>query len=197
MSKPLLSSVLLTAVLLLSACASGEPTAPGQATAVSTVAPAPEPPTTPIDLEAAHTEFGGLLRLEAARLLTPTARPGDRVGIALRWRLLAPRGGVLEVVARLVDEAGRTRARHDLGLSRAPADGVQSSGDAARGALVNQEFDLQLSTSIEPGRYALTLAVHDAAGSVAIPISGEDGLPPVVVDYEQTLGEVWVASTSS
>jgi hypothetical protein len=152
------------------------------ATAAPTVA-------VPRHLDTAQTEFGGLLRLEAARLLTPVVHPGDDLRLELVWRSLRATQRELQVVARLVDAARQTRARRDVRI-----DGSTTSARAPeRDAEGTMTMDLPLPASIEPGRYQLALAVTDLTNGVEVPISAEDGLPPVLIESQQILGAVRVA----
>jgi hypothetical protein len=159
---------------------------PGQATAGPILGAAPT--AAPIDLNTEQTEFGGLLRLEVARLVSPEASPGGSVVLELTWRLLRQTHRDFQVVVRLVDRDGRTRVRRDTTIG---GPGSGTSGWSS-GRIGSDYLDLRLPQEIEPGRYDLTLAVIDPANGVQIPISAEASLPPVVVDYEQVVGSLLV-----
>jgi hypothetical protein len=180
--------MLISGMLIASACAPNEPTAPATASPDATL----RPTSTALELERAETEFGNLLRLEAARVIQPEARQGERVSLELTWRLLQPTGRDLRLVVRLVDDGGQTRARHDAtiggqasGTSRWPSQGVGSDS-----------VELPLPASVEPGQYSLALGVTDPASGARIPVSAEAGLPPIRTHYDQLIGAVSVEPAS-
>jgi hypothetical protein len=171
--------------LVAVACGQSQPSKPP----IGALSPTAHTTPSPLALDDADTEFGGVLRLEAGRLLTPIVRQGESAKLELTWRLLRPASGDLQATVRLVDHDGRTRGRSDETIG-GPGSGTSSWSP---GGLGSEYLELQLPGSVPPGAYDLTVAVTDPAVGVEIPVSLEAGLPPVIVEREHVLGAIRVA----
>jgi uncharacterized protein len=175
--------------LLASGCTSDPPTAPLTVAPVSTtVLSAP-----PRDLDTAETEFGNLIRLEAAHLSETDVRAGNTVILELTWQLLRPTERDLGAVVRLVDASGRTVARRDTTIG-SPAAGT-GRWPARSGR--TEAVELLIPDAVAPGHYDLAISVTDPVSSVQIPVSAEAGLPPVLVTSQQIVGVVRVTSDAN
>ena len=181
----MLGALALAGLVSVAGCARGEAVPPRQPATAVTAAPT----AVPLELDTVQTEFGGVLRLEGARLLNPRVQQGERVDLELTWRLLRPTRRDFMVTARLVNGNGLTRARRDATIGGATS-GISTWPG---GGLGGTHLEVQLPALIEPGRYDLAVAVMEPTSGAQIPLSAEAGAAPVVVQSQQVLGAVRVA----
>ncbi|MDE3075402.1 MAG: hypothetical protein KGJ86_08235, partial [Chloroflexota bacterium] len=132
-------------------------------------------------------DFGGLFQLDAAgygpsiegdsRLAESLARPeavsGQKLMLALRWRLLKPAGKDYKVSAYLTDGRDHLAGQVDLTLQRGQATTQKwHAGDEATNYYV-----MQTMGGLMPGTYQLHLAVYPAGGVERLSVLDAAGAP--------------------
>lgn len=110
-----------------------------------------EPARTPTDVV-----YGGTLKLEGWGLDRTSAAPGDILRLALDWRAVEDVEENVKVIARLVDDRGRTFAESDRAPRNGPTEGWPS-GDG-----LTDRIGLLIPPGTPPGSYKLDLDVYQA-----------------------------------
>lgn len=148
------------------------------------------PPTPPLALPGPFhplegAEFGGRARLEAYTLWTVEdfwrparpavvpgnteigARGGEYLGVALRWRAVAPTHENATVFVHLVDSQGRQWAGQD----NQPGGGLRPTSAWLPGEEIDDRYLLRLPGDLAPGLYRLEVGLYRLATGERLPFS--------------------------
>jgi len=111
-------------------------------------------------------DFGGLVRLEAARY-SAQAGPGGEVGVALRWRALQVPLPDCRVVVQVWDEAGQVLAHRDV----RPANWERPTSQWSVGEMVEDRHGLLLAERSQTPLH-LAVSMYDVETGEPLPVAG-------------------------
>ena len=123
------------------------------------------PPTDWVDL-APGADFGGLIRLEAARYSAQSG-PGGEVGVALRWRALDAPLPNCRVVLQVWDETGAVLAQRDA----KPVNWDRPTQRWSAGEVVEDRHGLLLRAPSETPLH-LAVSLYDSETGEPLPVAG-------------------------
>ena len=112
-------------------------------------------------------DFGGVLRLEAARY-SARVGPAGEVGVALRWQALQAPPPDCKVVLQIWDETGAVLAHRDV----RPVNGERPACRWVAGEVVEDHHGLMLTARSETPLH-LAVSLYDADTGEILPVAGE------------------------
>lgn len=129
--------------------------------------------------------FGGVMRLNAARVEPVSAQPGDLLTVDLEWEALAPVGEDFTVPVHLVD-----LAQPEQPLAQGddePLSGRWPTSSWIAGRTFVDPHAVTLPADLPPGEYALAVGFYRPADFTRLPVETERATLPGAVLLPQTV----------